>query len=76
MRVYWLNGSLTIEQETEKETALIHELISAAKYEPPLYQTIGSGETVSGSELSLEAVIGGNQGSPSVRPVTSAITLR
>jgi hypothetical protein len=68
MRIYWLNGSLTIQPEDEKETALMHEIISAMKYEPIELETIGSGQTESGSQLTFEALIPRDELGPSSFP--------
>lgn len=61
MRVYWLNGALTVHPENEKEMALINELISAVKYEPPYFETVGSGE-MDLTNLPFKAVSGRQQG--------------
>lgn len=63
MRIYWLNGALTIEPEGEKERVLINSLMSTLKYEPPIKETVGCGQ-IELANLPLEVIAGSNEGSP------------
>lgn len=63
MRIYWLNGSLMIQPESGRESALLAELSTNVRFEPPDDETVSSGQ-MGLTDLGLKVLIGANQPGP------------
>lgn len=64
MRVYWLNGSLTIQPENKKERGLLAELSKDVKFGPPDDHRFPGGHTESGAHCFDEGLVGDHQSAP------------
>jgi hypothetical protein len=66
MRVYWRNGALVIEPESEREGSLLSEAVANLKFgRPPEMQNgISGGSTLSGEDL-FDRIVGDHEAIPS-----------
>ena len=71
MRVFWQQGGLHLEPESEQERKALATLVDNAKFGKPPGTVIPSGSSELGGDRFFDAVVGGHQAGPRSLPSKS-----